>query len=372
MRTAALAFCHLTLAAWFAVQTSFAQESAAAPVIPDRLSTAVTQAFEEQQLVGLAVGIVADGRVVGVHFRGHEDRERDVEVDDATLFRWASISKPVTAIAAMQLVAAERLDLDRDVCALVPEFPAKPWPITMRQLLCHQGGIVHYTNGKVIVTERTYPRANPFEDVVVALDRFKESPLVAEPGTLYAYTTHGYMLAGAVVERAGGAPYWSQVRERIAVPAGLTTFQPDYQWIDLPRRVVGYRRLGERVIPSTNTDVSWKLAGGGFISNVGDLARFAAALLDDTLLSRELREQMWTNAATRDGKRTGYGLGFSVSSTDGVRLVAHSGSQEKTRTLMQLRPDERRAVVLMSNSEWATLGPIADAIWKALEPEKAD
>ena len=372
MRVGTVVLCHLALVSWFGARPSFAQESAAESTRLDRLATVLTQAFEEQQLVGLAVGIVTDGRVAGVHFRGHENLERDVKVDEATLFRWASISKPVTAIAAMQLVAAERLDLERDVRTLVPEFPAKPWPITLRQVLCHQGGIVHYTNGKVIVTERAYQRPHPFEDVVVALDRFKDSPLVAEPGTLYAYTTHGYMLAGAVVERAGGASYWSQVRERIAVPAGLSTFQPDYQWIDLPRRAIGYRRLGTRVSPSTNTDVSWKLAGGGFISNVGDLARFAAALLDDTLLPRELREQMWMNQATRDGKRTGYGLGFSVSSTDGVRLVAHSGSQEKTRTLMQLRPDEGRAVVLMSNSEWATLGPIADALWRALEPEKAD
>jgi len=337
-----------------------------------RLDAAVTAAFDEQRLVGLAVGVVEGGRVSQTLFCGHSDRAREIEVGEATLFRWASISKPVTAIAAMQLAAAGRLDLDQDVRTLVPELPAKPWPITARQLLCHQGGVVHYTNGKVIATERTYTTPHPFEDVVVALDRFKESPLVAEPGTAYAYTTHGYMLLGAVVQRAGESPFWTQVRERIAEPAGLVTLQPDYQWVELPQRAVGYRRIGERVVPSTDTDVSWKLAGGGFISNVGDLARFAAALLDDTLLERDVRERMWTNQTTRDGKRTGYGLGFSVSMVEGVRLVAHSGSQEKTRTLLQLRPSEGRAVVLMSNSEWASLGPIADAVWQALGPLESE
>lgn len=286
------------------------------------------------------------------------------------MFRWASISKPVTAVAALQLVVAEKLDLDRDVCTYVPEFPQKPWPITARQLLCHQGGVVHYMNGKVVRTEARYDREHPFEDLVLALDRFKASDLVAEPGTTFAYTSHGYMLLGAVVERAGGERFADQVRRRIAEPAGMTTLQPDYQWIDIPHRAVGYRRLGgagEAIVPTTNTDVSWKLAGGGFVSTVGDLARFAAALMGDTLLPADTRERMWTNQATRDGKITGYGLGFGVSIVDGERRIAHSGSQEKTRTLMQLFPKQRTAVVLMTNSEWAKLDSVAAALWARLQ-----
>jgi CubicO group peptidase (beta-lactamase class C family) len=286
------------------------------------------------------------------------------------MFRWASISKPVAAVAAMQLALAEKLDLDRDVRSYVPEFPEKPWPITARQLLCHQGGVVHYTNGKVVRTKTQYDRVHPFADSVVALDMFKESDLVAEPGTTFSYTTHGYMLLGAVVQRAGEAPFAEQVRRRIAEPARMTTFQPDYQWVEIPHRAVGYRKLGDAVSPTTNTDVSWKLPGGGFISTVGDLARFTTALMDDTLLPAEARERMWTNQERRDGKSTGYGLGFGVSVVDGKRRVAHSGSQEKTRTLMQFFPDERIAVVLMTNSEWAKLDPLAAALWAQI-PRRA-
>ena len=324
--------------------------------------------LEAQGLVGLAAAVVADGRVVHELHAGHADRAADVPVGPGTLFRWASISKPVTAVAAMQLVLAGDLDLARDVRSYVPEFPEKPWPITAQQLLCHQGGVVHYTNGEVVRTKRTYDVEHPFEDVVVALDMFKESPLVAEPGTTFAYTTHGYMLLGAVVQRAGKASLWEQVQRRIATPAGMTTFQPDYQWLDLPGRAVGYTKLGDAVVPTTNTDVSWKLAGGGFVSSVGDLGRFAAALLGDTLLPAEARERMWTNQSTRDGKRTGYGLGFNVSTVDGRRRVAHSGSQEKTRTLMQLHPEQGLAVVFMTNSEWAKLDRFADLAWRELVP----
>ena len=330
------------------------------------LESALRAEFEAQGLVGLAAAVVRDGQVAHELYLGHADRAGDVPVDQRTMFRWASISKPVTAVAAMQLVLAEKLDLERDVRSYVPELPEKPWPITARQLLCHQGGVVHYTNGKVVRTEVKYDREHPFEDVVLALDRFKASDLVAEPGTTFAYTTHGYMLLAAVVERAGGERYSEQVRRRITQPAGMTTFQPDYQWVDIPHRAVGYHKRGEAVLPTTNTDVSWKLGGGGFISNVGDLARFAAALMGDTLLPADTRERMWTNQKTRDGKQTGYGLGFGVSTVDGQRRVAHSGSQEKTRTLMQLFPEERTAVVLMTNSEWAKLDTLAAALWAQL------
>ena len=93
------------------------------------------------------------------------------------MFRWASISKSLTAVAAMQLWERGDLDLKREARRYVPEFPDKGTTIRVWHLLCHQGGIVHYTNGKVIQTKRNYPMAHPFENVIFALDTFRESPL---------------------------------------------------------------------------------------------------------------------------------------------------------------------------------------------------
>ncbi len=337
-----------------------------------RLEALAREALQEQQLVGLAVGVVEEGALAHTLFLGLADREAGVRVGEGTLFRWASISKPLTAVAAVQLVEAGRLDLARDVRELVPEFPAKPWPIDARQLLCHQAGIVHYANGPVVRTQREYDVEHPFVCVVTALDHFAESPLLFEPGTRFAYTTHGYMLLGALVERAGGEPFARQVATRIAEPLGLTTLRPDYAWETLPGRAVGYRKLGRLVVRSSDTDVSWKLAGGGFLSSVGDLGSFAAALCREDLLPRSALDRMWTVQRTRDGAPTGYGLGFSVSRSGGRLRVSHSGAQEKTRTLMQILPDEGRALVLMTNSEWANLAPVADLLWAELEALRSE
>ena len=334
------------------------------------LHTRIKATFDEQRLVGLSAGIVLGGELVEtIHF-GHEDRERAIAADDDTMYRWASISKPLTAIAAMQLVATGTLDLNADVRKYVPEFPPKSHVTTPQQLLCHQGGIVHYSNGPVIRTERAYTEEHPFADTVLALDLFKESPLVCEPGTQMSYTTHGYMLLGAVVARAGGRPFVEQVNERIATPLGLTTLQADYEWVDIPNRAVGYERRFDVFRAVRSSDVSWKLPGGGFVSNVRDLANFAATLtrMDEQLLARETYTTMWTPQPTSDGTFTAYGFGFGIGRVAGTNMlrVAHSGSQQKTRTQMVICPQTQDGVVIMCNSQWAELGGLANNLLQLL------
>ncbi len=342
-----------------------------------------------QQIVGLAVGVIQEGRISYLKGYGWSDREKRIPVSRKTMFRWASISKSLTALAAMQLWEKGQLKLDGDVRQYVPEFPDKAQRITPRQLLSHQGGIVHYSNGPVVVTLRQYDQPNPFESVLLAVDTFKESPLVNLPGQKYAYTTHGFILLSAALERAGKQKFAHQVRDRIARPLGMKTLQPDYQWIDIPNRTIGYRKRQNKIVVSSNTDVSWKLGGGGYISSIEDLTKLGEGLLNGKLIKPKTRELMWTPRKTTDGKQTSYGLGFrrwnyvngtlqSVSAESAatkskkqvlMRLVGHSGSQEKTKTLLVLEPQKRFGLVLMSNSEHTQIYSLAEALMKA-SPQK--
>ena len=355
----------------------------AAPAAPlaKRVDHAMLDEMARQELVGLAVGVIQDGQIKYLKGYGMADREQRVPVTRQTMFRWASISKSLTAVAAMQLWEHGDLDLEREARRYVPEFPDKGATIRVRHLLCHQGGIVHYTNGKVIRTERDYPVAHPFENVIYALDTFRESPLVNEPGKKYSYSTRGYILLSAVVERAGKRKFAHQVRDRIVKPLKLGTLQPDYQWGDIPHRAVGYRRRSDQVEVSTDTDVSWKLGGGGFISNIDDLAKFAAGLLNHRLVKPATRQKMWTRQMTSNGKHTAYALGFSFKrwrdgalykwSADGtgIEIVGHSGSQEKTKTWMALLPEQKLGVVVMCNSEYANPGKLAARLLKVVMPK---
>lgn len=332
----------------------------------NRIEAGVEAEMTQQQLVGVALGVVVDGEIVYLKGFGYADEKSETKVDVETMFRWASISKPVTAIAAMQLVDQGKLDLDADIRTYVPEFPDKGVKITARQLLCHQGGIVHYSNGKVIETQRDYAEEHPFESVILSLDKFKDSELINEPGTEFSYSTHGYMLLSAVLERAGGQPFNDQVRERILKPLAMGTMQPDYPWVDIPNRATGYYLGARGPRPSRDDAVHWKLGGGGYISTIEDLAKFAQGLMAGGLVNPETLDAMWTEQTTASGEGTGAGLGFFLQGEGVTRAVMHSGSQNKTRTLMVLRPEQNAAVVFMSNSEYAEQGPFINLVLEVL------
>ena len=334
--------------------------------LSEQVDKAMQGAIGEQALVGAALGIIVDGEIAYLKGYGLEDREKKIPVTRKTLFRWASISKCLTSVAAMQLYERNLLDLQEDVRSYTPEFPDKQALITSRDLLCHQGGIVHYTNGKLIRTERDYDTPHPFENVILALNTFRESPLVNQPGEKFSYTTHGFILLSAVIERAGKEKFASQVQTRISRPLGMTTLQPDYQWKEIPHRAVGYRKRLGKVVRSTSTDVSWKLGGGGFISNIDDLAIFARGLINGKLVRPETEKLMWTPQKLKNSKPTTYGYGFNINGTGKELQVAHSGGQEKTRTRMVLFPGKKLGVVVMSNSEHCNSKNLANAVIRTL------
>lgn len=321
-------------------------------VLAAELDQLVERQMEVDGAIGVAIAIIADGEIKYEKGYGLSDRDKRTPVSKDSMFRWASISKPLTAVAAMQLFQLGKLDLNADVRQLVPEFPDHGQKLTAKHLLCHQGGVVHYQNGKVIVTQTEYESEHPFADVVTALDTFKESPLLFKPGTAYSYTTHGYILLSAVVQRAGNQPFHEQIDERIAKVCKMSTLRPDYQWESIPNRVTGYRRILGAIIESDPADVSWKLGGGGYISTIGDMARFGCGLINGQLVNSDTEALMWMPQVTSEGNVTSYGLGFTVTGEGESLRVSHSGSQAKTRTLLVIYPERKSGFAIATNSEW--------------------
>jgi CubicO group peptidase (beta-lactamase class C family) len=255
----------------------------------------------------------------------------------------------------MQLAEKGLLDLDADIRSYVPEFPDKGAKITARQLLSHRGGIVHNNR---LDSSIQYTTPHPFADVIVALDKFKDAPLLHPPGQDFEYSTQGYMLLSAVVERAGKQRFADQIQERIAKPLGMKALRPDFPWEDIPGRAPGYLRTDkgvERRADSEVTEAYWKWGGGGFSSKPSDLAAFCVGLLNTKLVTKQTEQQMWSPVTDTEPNKPKikYGLGFFVvDSPWGSRLVGHDGSQTKARTGMLMEPANKRGVVIMTNCEW--------------------
>ena len=327
---------------------------------------AIEAAMKEDQVLGLALGVIRNREIVYLKGYGFADHQRRRPVTEDTMFRWASCSKPLAAVAAMQLVESGQLDLDADVRKYVPEYPAKAAPITARQLLCHQSGIPHYSNGKIIPTTRRYPVANPFDDPVRSIDKFSKSPLLFRPGTKESYSTYAYILLSAVTQRAGEQPFPDQIRERICAKCNAASLQPDFATATIPNRVDGLKKLGERIVPSGEVDVGWKHGGGGYISNVEDFARFARGLIRREFVSEQTEAAMWTLQPAGDGSPTRYGLGFIVEQQGGVLKVSHEGRQDETRTRFVAYPTRGDGMVVMCNCEWVEPGKYSTLAYQAL------
>lgn len=335
-----------------------AQKVAPASPRTEALAAVCERHRVEQGVVGIRVAVIEDG-VIAFHAGfGFADREKSAAVTPETLFRLGSISKPVTAAIAMQLVEEGKLDLDRDVREYAPAARGKLAKITMRQLLSHTSGIRHYKAGKR--DNGVQPRTT-----LQALELFIDDPLEFEPGEKYSYSTHAYTLAVHAIESASKKPFDRLVRERIA-ERGATTLDCEKLRDSKPQRAKLYDKVEGappllQLIPEDN---SWKFGGGGMECTALDLARFGQLMLNDKIVKRATREQMWSPTKLNDGSTSDYGLGWRVNTKNGV--VSHSGSQQGCNTALILDPARKRVVCVMMNTQGGGAPDLASALAKEL------
>ena len=355
-------FC-LLLVYLAAVSGAAAQQKGLAPEKRAEIEKAVSSFMSANSVPGIGAAVVLDGEPLWSAGFGMADLENSSPATSSTLFRLGSISKPITAVAILQLNEHGKLDLDAPVQKYCPAFPQKDSPITTRELLGHLGGIRHYNpDGKGDIPEDS---ARHFATMEESLQIFAKDPLVAKPGTAFHYSTYGYTLLGCVLEGAASEKYADYVRENIFKPAGMAQTQADDFFAVIPHRTRWYHKDKAGLVRNAGVlDSSYKIPGGGLISSADDMARFEAAILADKLLQRATRDLMWTSLKTADGKMTGYGLGWGLVDKFGVHILAHTGGQQGTSTAFAVVPERRAGVVVLANMDNVDSGSLADEILK--------
>jgi CubicO group peptidase (beta-lactamase class C family) len=302
---------------------------------------------------GVSIAIVRDGELIWATGYGLADVENNVPATAETMYRLASVSKAVSATGAMWLAEHGKLDLDAPVQKYCPAFPQKPWPITAREVLAHTAGIRHYKSDSP--DDPDVSSTKNYRSMEEALQTFAKDDLVSEPGKQFHYSTFGYTLLGCVMEGASGQKYIDFMRQTIFVPAGMRRTQDDDVHRLIPHRAQGYqkRKSGE-IVNSDLADTSYKVPGGGLISNAEELAMFEAALLDNKLLQPESRARMWTRQTTEPSKedpQRGYALGWGSSTWFGFGTVGHGGAQQRVSTAIIMQPEHRAGAVVLCNME---------------------
>jgi serine beta-lactamase-like protein LACTB, mitochondrial len=336
------------------------------PEKQSQIESAVSKFMAATHVPGVSVAIVENGAYEWAQGFGFADLENNAPASEHTLYRLGSISKSLTATAAMELVERGKLDLDVPVQKYCPAFPQKPWPLTTREVMGHLAGIRHYKSGSQDDPEigNTKHFDNPIQ---AGLDFFKNDPLLSQPGTHFHYSTQGYTLVGCVIEGATGSRYVDFVAQNVFVPAEMKQTQADNRFMIIPYRTRFYRKTDSgRVENSDFLDSSYKIPGGGWLSSAEDMANFEVAILNDKLINRSTRDLMWTPLKPTDGSKDDYALGWAARDEQGILLVGHDGGQQGTSTDFTIAPAEHVGVVVLTNMENLDPSELSKEILKIL------
>ncbi len=313
---------------------------------PGPIAKQIAENMDQRQIPGIAVGIQSPIQGRTIHTFGYADLEHRVRVTEQTLFRFASVSKPITAVATLRLAEAERLQLESTLDSLEWEIPQAFRLITVRQLLAHQSGVRHYQHTALDAPLKHF---NRLQDAMTAQ---MNDPLLFVPGRRYTYSTQGYLILGCALEQWGEASFPKLIQKWVFQPAQMTTARVDHLYAIIPNRARGYfRSLNGQIRNSIPMDTSDKIPGGGLLGSIEDLMAFAEAILSDRLLTPETKKSMWREQLTLDGAVTGYGLGWNVPRTANRFEVYHCGSQSGASSILYLRPDDRIAIAMLANLE---------------------
>ena len=331
----------------------------------------------QQNLPGLSVAVGVDGDVVWAEGFGWASLENQVPVAPDTGFRVADASTALTSAAVGLLLEKNKLHLDDEIQLHVPEFPKKPWPVTLRQLMAQVAGVTTDHGGEAPLSNASSDDGNPAprcERTVdgLQLDDFAERELLFEPGTRYSPSSYGWILMSAAVEAAANEPFFAFMRTQVFEPLNMRDTTIDVATEPIPARAMFYwTRFGlsgdTRYGPKSarQGDHSCYAGAAAFLSTPSDLVRFGMGINSGKLLKPGTVQQLQTPQRLPSGAETGYGLGWDLETLplagQPTRMAGHGSKGEFIggTTYLMTFPERGIVVAVMSNISFADTKSIA-------------
>jgi CubicO group peptidase (beta-lactamase class C family) len=274
------------------------------------------------------------------------------------------MNKMFTAVAILQLAQARKLDPKDAVGKYLTDYPNQDVAskVTIRQLLSHTGG-----TGDIFGPDFDAHRLE-LKNIGDYVKLYGSRGPKFEPGSRWEYSNYGFILLGAIIEKASGQSYYDYVREHIFEPAGMGSTGSEPEDKALADRSIGYTKMDSTVwAPNTATlPYRGSSAGGGY-STVEDLTRFAEALKSHKLLDTLYTEMLTTGKqGTPDST---YAFGFEDRTFNGARCFGHGGGAPGMNGDLKICPAPGYVVVVLANLDPPAASRISDFIANRL-PEK--
>ncbi len=298
-----------------------------------------------EDIVGVSVTIGVGDSIVFSKGYGMVDRELKIKTQDYHKFRIYSLSKHITAIAAAKLYEDGFLDLDKSIKEYIPFLDEKLHKVTTRQLIGHIAGIRSYkdeewqkvSNGVCV---------SPFESIL----SFQTDSLLFNPGEEYSYTSFGYVLLSAIIEKVSGKPFMEYLEESFFKPLDLNITLDNSELTD-HLAAKPYEYWKGTMYNARYANNTCKFGGGGFSASTNDVVIFNQNIISGNLINQETLNMVFTSMELNNGKKTNYGFGLQFDTDDKGRKYAwHSGRSRGGRNALIVYPKEKLVVCISSNT----------------------
>ena len=329
-----------------------------APDTTEKIDKLVSDTLTRTGVPSASIAVVKDGAIV--YLKAYGDAKIEPRVPATTQMRYSigSISKQITAAAVLLLQEQGKLSLDDKVGKYIPDL-TRANEVTIRQLLSHTSGYQDYWPQDYVM--------KPMLATVTArklMDTWAKIPLDYEPGTKWQYSNTGYVIAGVIVEKVAGIPFFQFLQQNIFKPLGMSSVIDVNEGRLTESDPIGYVRyaLGPlRVAPKEAK--GWLFAAGQLAMTPEDLAKWDISIMERKLLKPASYLALSTETLLKDGLGSNYGLGVSVSSALNRRALSHGGGVSGFTSTNIVFPDDRVAVVVLTNQDsGGASGPIASGI----------
>ena len=312
----------------------------------DRARQQVSELLETYPGISVSVGI--GDRIVWSEGFGVIDHETGKVVTPQNKFRYYSLSKSMTGIAAAKLIGEGKLDIEQPLTTYLPDLPGHYSGIKVRHLINHTAGVRHYNKGEWMKISSQH-----CEKVADALPVFINDPLESEPGTNQSYSSFGYVLLSRVVEAAANKDFVEYLNDEIFAPLDLQKIGIDRSEAALENQVEKYdnwKQAKGKGKKSPEVNNSCKFGGGGFVGTADDLVMLHLAMLNGDIVGGEVLEQYYSQIPLDNGESTGYAFGIGDNmSQSGFRYHSHTGSAVGGYGIMVIYPETKKVIVMLMN-----------------------
>lgn len=293
--------------------------------------------------------VAKKGKILYQNAIGWADYLHRDSLDITSKFELASVTKPMTGIAVLQLVEQGKLKLDQNVKEFFPDFPYDG--ITIRLLLTHRSGMMNYVyfvDGIWRKEKRNQSKGITNADVMKLIAERKPAPYT-QPNRLFHYNNSNYMVLAAIIEKVTGKSYAEYMKENVFEPAGMknTAVLSKAVYDKIPVDVVGHDRTWRYSVVQNFLD--GPVGDKGIYSTLHDLYLLDYALKKEKILSKAWQDSAYTGRNNLIRGHFNYGFGWRLFEGNGHKIAYHTGWWHGFRHIYLRDLTEDVTIILLSN-----------------------